>query len=153
YSRPRSRSLCDPSHGSSLILPARCPSRPLDSAGLRDYPRIVPALRIPFSFSPATNLLLMAQTTTDAAATTAPRTLTWEGDADGRLRMIDQTLLPGEFREIVCDSVEKVWEAIRVLRVRGAPAIGCAAAYGVVLGLQSVADTDRATFDKRLQEV
>lgn len=113
----------------------------------------MPALRIPFSFSPATNLLLMAQTTTDAAATTAPRTLTWEGDADGRLRMIDQTLLPGEFREIVCDSVEKVWEAIRVLRVRGAPAIGCAAAYGVVLGLQSVADTDRATFDKRLQEV
>lgn len=57
-------------------------------------------------------------------------TLTWEGD---HLRMIDQTLLPEELRHIECRDVETVAEAIRMLRVRGAPAIGVAAAYGVVV--------------------
>lgn len=80
-------------------------------------------------------------------------TLRWEGDENGRLWMIDQTLLPTEFREIECKTPEEVWEAIRSLRVRGAPAIGVAAAYGVVLGLQTVAATDRAVVDKRLGEV
>ncbi|HVC97265.1 MAG TPA: S-methyl-5-thioribose-1-phosphate isomerase [Pirellulales bacterium] len=51
--------------------------------------------------------------------------------------MIDQTRLPGECVEIECRDVEAVFEAIRSLRVRGAPAIGIAAAYGVCLGLQS----------------
>lgn len=84
---------------------------------------------------------------------TTPRSLRWQGDVQGSLILIDQTLLPNEIRELDCRSVEQVWEAIRQLRVRGAPAIGCAAAYGVVLGLQSVAHSDRATFDQRLAEV
>lgn len=67
-------------------------------------------------------------------------TVGWVGDAlTGRVRMIDQTLLPTEFVEIDLDSVDSVWEAIRVLRVRGAPAIGIAAAFGVVLGGQPAA--------------
>jgi methylthioribose-1-phosphate isomerase len=63
-----------------------------------------------------------------------PRTISWIGDIDGYLRLIDQTLLPTllEYRD--CRTVEEVWEAIQTLRVRGAPAIGIAAAYGVVLG-------------------
>jgi len=52
---------------------------------------------------------------------------------DGVLRLIDQTLLPGEYREITIETAEQLWEAIRKLRVRGAPAIGIAAAFGVAL--------------------
>lgn len=62
--------------------------------------------------------------------------LRWEGGSDGRLVMLDQTLLPHEVKEIVCYDVETVFEAIRSLRIRGAPAIGIAAAYGCVLGSQ-----------------
>lgn len=67
--------------------------------------------------------------------------MTWIGDAPtGLLRMIDQTRLPVELVEIDCRSVAQVWEAIKMLRVRGAPAIGVSAAYGVVIGVQSTVD-------------
>lgn len=63
------------------------------------------------------------------------QTVAWIGDASGGcLRLIDQTRLPTEYVQIDCLDVETVWEAIKVLRVRGAPAIGVAAAYGAVLG-------------------
>jgi methylthioribose-1-phosphate isomerase len=80
-------------------------------------------------------------------------TLEWIGDAGGFLRLIDQTLLPVECRHIECRTAECVWEAIRTLRVRGAPAIGVAAAYGVVLGLQEAAVSSRHEFDARLKFV
>jgi len=80
-------------------------------------------------------------------------TLRWVGDALGTLRMIDQTLLPEVCVEIETPTVEEVLEAIRMLRVRGAPAIGVAAAWGVVLGTQVVRDGSRADFDSRLKEV
>lgn len=84
-----------------------------------------------------------------------PRTLQWVGELPGSLRMIDQTRLPAEFLEIDLNTAEQVWEAIRMLRVRGAPAIGVAAAYGTVVGLQEadVADRSRADFDARLADV
>jgi methylthioribose-1-phosphate isomerase len=63
-------------------------------------------------------------------------TLRWVGDETGHLVLIDQTRLPTELVEIECRTVEAVWEAIKQLRVRGAPAIGISAAYGVVVGLQ-----------------
>jgi methylthioribose-1-phosphate isomerase len=50
--------------------------------------------------------------------------------------LLDQTLLPHEEKEIICDTLPKLWEAIKTLRVRGAPAIGVAAAYGVVLAAE-----------------
>lgn len=80
-------------------------------------------------------------------------TLRWVGDASGHLVLIDQTRLPLELVEFPCRQVEAVWEAIKELRVRGAPAIGIAAAYGVVLGVQTVATADEATFCRRLEEV
>ena len=67
--------------------------------------------------------------------------------------MIDQTRLPVELVEIDCHDVEAVWEAIKMLRVRGAPAIGIAAAYGVCLGLQTAAGQDEAAFFQRLEQV
>ena len=84
-----------------------------------------------------------------------PRTLQWVGEIPGTLRMIDQTKLPAEFVEIDLTAVEQVWEAIKMLRVRGAPAIGVAAAYGTVIGLQEfdVAHRCRADLDNRLAEV
>jgi methylthioribose-1-phosphate isomerase len=62
-----------------------------------------------------------------------PRALWWD-DAFGVLRLIDQALLPGRIEVIACADAESVAEAIRALRVRGAPAIGVAAAYGLALG-------------------
>jgi methylthioribose-1-phosphate isomerase len=85
-------------------------------------------------------------------ADSAMATLTWVGDVDGFLKLIDQTLLPLELRYLECRTPECVWEAIRSLRVRGAPAIGIAAAYGVCLGLQR-ADLDEASLFARLNEV
>jgi methylthioribose-1-phosphate isomerase len=79
-------------------------------------------------------------------------TLHWIGGLDGCLRLVDQTRLPVEYVEIDCRDVEAVWEAIKTLRVRGAPAIGIAAAYGVCLGVQNAAGSDEAAFFQRLHE-
>lgn len=81
-----------------------------------------------------------------------PATLHWVGDESGHLVMIDQTRLPTELVEIDCRDVKTVWEAIRSLRVRGAPAIGVAAAYGVCVGVQSATD-EESNFLARLAEV
>lgn len=80
-------------------------------------------------------------------------TIRWQGGADGTLTLIDQTLLPLEIKELECHDVESVWEAIKQLRVRGAPAIGIAAGYGLVLGLQEVASKDATEFMARLDEL
>lgn len=62
------------------------------------------------------------------------KTIWWE---NGCVRMVDQTLLPTEYRIISIEETLAMWEAIKVLRVRGAPAIGVAAAYGVCLALRN----------------
>ena len=82
-----------------------------------------------------------------------PRTIAWVGGTDGFVRLLDQTLLPTQVQYRDCRTVEEVWEAIRMLRVRGAPAIGVAAAMGVVVGLQKPADGQRGAFGRRLKEV
>ena len=83
-----------------------------------------------------------------------PSTLSWQGNAaEGVLRMIDQTLLPVELREIDCDSVETVREAIQSLRVRGAPAIGVAAAYGFVIGMQPTGEASPDAFLEQIARV
>ncbi|MBN2580551.1 MAG: S-methyl-5-thioribose-1-phosphate isomerase [Pirellulales bacterium] len=84
--------------------------------------------------------------------TTHWKTLRWVGGVGGSLFLIDQTLLPTEFREIECRDVETLVEAIRTLRVRGAPAIGVAAAYGVILGVQPVMKKSEAAFIERLRQ-
>ncbi|KPK62315.1 MAG: methylthioribose-1-phosphate isomerase [Planctomycetes bacterium SM23_32] len=71
-------------------------------------------------------------------------TIRWVGRLDGWVELVDQTLLPGEFTYVTCETPEQVWEAIRALRVRGAPAIGIAAAMGLVLGVR---DSEARDFD------
>src|SRR6185312_12699044 len=61
----------------------------------------------------------------------------WRGDA---VRLLDQTRLPEVEQYLDCRTPAQVADAIRTLRVRGAPAIGVAAAYGLALaGCQSTA--------------
>jgi len=62
------------------------------------------------------------------------RTIWAEGD---RVRIIDQTRLPHEFRILDLPDLEAAVHAIRSMQVRGAPLIGAAAAYGVALGLRA----------------
>jgi methylthioribose-1-phosphate isomerase len=82
-----------------------------------------------------------------------PRTITWMGGTNGFVRLIDQTLLPANLEYRDCRTVEEVWEAIKTLRVRGAPAIGVAAAMGTVVGMQTGRGSGVASFYKRLEEV
>lgn len=78
-------------------------------------------------------------------------TLRWCGGTDGYLELIDQTALPSKCQTIRCHDHESVWHAIKTLQVRGAPAIGIAAAYGVVLALRDLEDTSVAACQTRLQ--
>jgi methylthioribose-1-phosphate isomerase len=59
-------------------------------------------------------------------------TLRW---ADGNLLLLDQTKLPHVEKEMVIESIGPLVDAIQRLCVRGAPALGCAGAYGMVLGV------------------
>ena len=70
----------------------------------------------------------------------------WVGDARrGWLRLLDQTKLPGETTFVDCKDDQAVWDAIKRLAVRGAPAIGVAAAYGMVVAAQWIPDGDFIT--------
>ena len=62
----------------------------------------------------------------------------WIGGIDGHLRLLDQTLLPIDVCFIDCMDIATVHEAIRSLRVRGAPAIGITAAMGILVGLKNI---------------
>lgn len=68
--------------------------------------------------------------------------LKWAGDVDGFLELVDQRRLPAEFVKLQCRDTGQLYEAIKTLAVRGAPAIGVAAAYGLVLGMQKPTPDD-----------
>ncbi|MFD0620336.1 S-methyl-5-thioribose-1-phosphate isomerase [Paenibacillus sp. GCM10027629] len=70
--------------------------------------------------------------------------------ADTHLDLLDQRLLPEQIVMLPLTTVEQVWEAIRHLAVRGAPAIGIAAAYGVAMGGRALQMEEPAAW---LQEV
>jgi methylthioribose-1-phosphate isomerase len=96
---------------------------------------------------------------TDAPPSTPPGAIpgvVWASDDDrgwpGRVELLDQTRLPHASEVLRLDDVEEIREAIRRLSVRGAPAIGITAAYGLVAGMQGHAG-DAAAFDDRLEHV
>lgn len=76
------------------------------------------------------------------------RSITWKDDT---LFLLDQTRLPGEVVVEEHSTVEQVWEAIRQLKVRGAPAIGVAAAYGLVVAMRERGTLDRESFLEELR--
>lgn len=73
------------------------------------------------------------------------KTIQWTNNT---VRLIDQTQLPGKLKYITCRDVKTLWKAIRNLSVRGAPAIGVAAAFGVLLGIKNFKGRDRRAFQK-----
>ncbi|MHB1419026.1 MAG: S-methyl-5-thioribose-1-phosphate isomerase, partial [Bacillota bacterium] len=75
--------------------------------------------------------------------------LIWDGD---KLSILDQTLLPFREEYIHCADYLTVAEAIRSMRVRGAPAIGVAAAYGMVLGAKNLEGVISAKQIQQLEE-
>lgn len=79
----------------------------------------------------------------------AVETIKW---INNTARIIDQTKLPNKFEYIYCRDVKTMWQAIKRLSVRGAPAIGVAAAFGVLLGIQKFKGQDRPKFLKLFNE-
>lgn len=83
-----------------------------------------------------------------------PRTIEWTGDLSrGAVRLIDQTRLPNALRFLICRDLPSVWSAIRRLAVRGAPAIGIAGGYGVVLGMRRTRARTWREFRRELDRV
>jgi methylthioribose-1-phosphate isomerase len=83
-----------------------------------------------------------------SASSDAVETLRWAG---GRLELIDQRGLPARLEYVSCGSAGEVAAAIRDMVVRGAPAIGCAAAFGVALEALKHRDRPRAGLDAALE--
>ncbi|TVR91649.1 MAG: S-methyl-5-thioribose-1-phosphate isomerase [Spirochaetaceae bacterium] len=77
------------------------------------------------------------------------KSITWK---DGKLYLLDQTLLPIAVKVEEQMSVEQVWDSIKQLKVRGAPAIGVAGAYGLVVAMQDKSHLNREAFLAELQE-
>ncbi len=76
-------------------------------------------------------------------------TMRWN---EGFVELVDQTLLPSELVYKDCRQVEDIAEAIESLRVRGAPAIGIAGAFGVVLGAGEIQEDDPDAFLAQLEK-
>src|SRR5262245_41979025 len=81
-----------------------------------------------------------------------PRDMLTVDWVDGAVRMIDQRRLPGEFVVLELRDYREVAEAIRTMAVRGAPAIGVAAALGLALAAREAADGPAEQFWPSLRE-
>lgn len=77
-------------------------------------------------------------------------TIKWVNNS---VRIIDQRELPLKLKFIICKDIKTLWHAIKVLAVRGAPALGAAAAFGVLLGIKKIKTQDRKIFDKKFKEL
>lgn len=77
-------------------------------------------------------------------------TIKW---VNNRAKIIDQRKLPGKFEFVYCKDVQAMWRAIKTLTVRGAPAIGVAAALGVLLGIKGFKEKNRAAFERHFNKI
>ena len=68
------------------------------------------------------------------------------------LLMIDQTLLPGRLELLRLSKIQDIWEAIKLLRVRGAPAIGVTAGFAAYLAAKAIQTEDLSVFEKQFDE-
>ncbi|MDP8266295.1 MAG: S-methyl-5-thioribose-1-phosphate isomerase [Candidatus Aceula meridiana] len=77
-------------------------------------------------------------------------TIQW---VSGAVRIIDQRKLPNQLKFLTCKDTKALWSAIKTLAVRGAPALGAAAAFGVLLGIKRIKTQNRKVFDKELKKI
>ncbi|MDD4909476.1 MAG: S-methyl-5-thioribose-1-phosphate isomerase [Candidatus Omnitrophica bacterium] len=77
-------------------------------------------------------------------------TIAW---SKGNIKIIDQTKLPLKLEYIYCRDINALWKAIKLLKVRGAPALGAAAGLGVYLGIKGFKGKDINVFRQRLNKV
>ena len=73
-------------------------------------------------------------------------------DANSRMLIIDQTKLPGKTEILALKTGEEIWNAIYLLQVRGAPAIGVAAAFGIYLLAKQTDETDYDAFLEKFRK-
>ena len=83
------------------------------------------------------------------SANALPRAIEWE---NGELFLLDQTQLPLVTVMEKQETAQQVWESIRVLKVRGAPAIGVSAAYGLCVAMKHSTDKSLNDFIKEMDE-
>jgi methylthioribose-1-phosphate isomerase len=77
-------------------------------------------------------------------------TIEWRGE---HIRMIDQRKIPAKLEWYVCRGYKDVIKAIRVMVIRGAPAIGVAAAMGLALGAEAVRTNSYASFERQFRKM
>ena len=77
------------------------------------------------------------------------RTIDW---LNNKVRLIDQTKLPQKLVYIDIDNPRDLWQAIKIMQVRGAPALGAAAALGVYLGIKDYTGKDPKGFWRKLEK-
>ncbi len=78
------------------------------------------------------------------------RTVEWKNN---RIKIIDQTKLPQELKYLYIGKLKDLWQAIKLLKVRGAPALGAVAALGVYLGVKDSKAGDWLKFSRELDKV
>ncbi|MEK3805222.1 S-methyl-5-thioribose-1-phosphate isomerase [Bacillus sp. FSL H8-0547] len=76
-----------------------------------------------------------------------PRSVEWK---ESYIRLLDQQKLPAVSEYLHLETIEEVWDAIKTLKVRGAPAIGIAAAFGLALAAKKYETDDISEFQKLL---
>jgi hypothetical protein len=124
---------------------------PLASAGKLRYTGRENTKALPRETGGAAAVWKGRTTMPDITAVTHAQNIRYDRKAEA-LYIIDQTLLPGEEKEIRLQTIDEMVEAIRALRVRGAPAIGICAAYCMYVLAKSIRTEDRPTFLKRLSD-
>lgn len=72
-------------------------------------------------------------------------------DENSALLILDQTRLPSEVEVLHLTEVQEFWDAIYLLKVRGAPAIGCSAAFGIYLAAKKIDTDDFDTFYRQFK--
>jgi methylthioribose-1-phosphate isomerase len=78
------------------------------------------------------------------------KTIEWKNNS---IKLIDQTLLPVEFKHIYIKNIKELWQAIKLLKVRGAPALGAAAGLGVYLAIKDFRGDKPLLFKNELERV
>lgn len=77
-------------------------------------------------------------------------TISWKNN---KIRIIDQTQLPDKLAYINIDRLEDLWQAIKIMQIRGAPALGAAAGLGMYLGIKNYRGSDWSKFSRELNSV